>query len=422
MTVKLCCPCYAFYLCPCIYHDSMYHTDKRDISEFCVVGINYKKTDAHLRGKFAISNEQYARILDRAREQGLSTLFILSTCNRTEMYGFAENKQQLVDLLCTETEGDAATFAEIAYEKKGWDGIDHLFRVSAGLDSQILGDYEILGQIKNAAKFAKEQGFVCPFLERLLNSSLQSSKAVKTNTTLSGGTVSVSFAVAQYIKDHVANITGKKIVLFGTGKIGRNACRNMVDYLETTNITLINRTEEKATNLAAELGLKSAPIENLEAELAGADIILVATGANEPTVLREHLEGKGDKLVIDLSVPCNVAVGAQMLPNVSFVNVDELSRITDHTLKMREAEVPKATIIIRQHITEFEDWYEMRKHVPMLKHVKGKLQQLQSDSHITTEQKDDERIQKVINSLATKMRRRNTIGCHYIEAINEFIA
>ncbi|MGN6567350.1 MAG: glutamyl-tRNA reductase [Flavipsychrobacter sp.] len=398
----------------------MYHKDK-DISDFRVVGINYKKTDAGLRGQFAINNDQYAQILATAPAKGMKAFFILSTCNRTEIYGLAEDATQLMELICSQAEGDIDTFSKIAYIKNGWDAVEHLFQVSSGLDSQILGDYEILGQIKNSVKFAKENGFICPFMERLINCVLQSSKAIKTNTELSGGTVSVSFAAVQYIKEHISSITDKKILLLGIGKIGRNTCKNLVDYLETTNITLVNRTEEKAATLAKELKLQSAPITEINEQIATSDIILVATNSPEPTILKSQLEGKGEKLIIDLSVPCNVEEAARQMEGITFINVDELSKIKNQTLQARKAEVPKALAIIQEHIAEFREWYDMRKHVPMLKEVKYKLQEI-STKHIQLPASSEEKIQKVINTLAIKVRSNNTIGCNYIEAINEYIA
>jgi len=396
-----------------------------DISGFYVVGINYKKTDADVRGQFAISNEQYERLLTLAPARHLTEFFILSTCNRTEIFGFADNVCQLVDLLCAEVIGDREAFMEMAYVKRGAEAIEHLFLVAAGIDSQILGDYEIVGQIKQAVKFAREAGFVGPFLERLVNCVLQSSKAVKNQTELSGGTVSVSFAAIQYIRECFADLSDKKILLIGIGKIGRNTCKNMVDYLGTRNITLMNRTEEKAAALAAETGVGHASLDRL-AELAGsADIILVATNAEHPTLLRTHLEGKGEKLVIDLSIPCNVEKSASDVPGVMLVNVDELSKIKDKTLQKREAEVPKAMAIIAEHIVELMDWCAMRRHVPVLKAVKSKLKELHSHSLFNgitgVPPASDEQIQRVINGMATRMRQHNQGGCHYIQAINEYI-
>lgn len=401
-----------------------------DISGFYVIGINYKKTDAAIRGKFAIGNEQYERILAVAQSRNSSELFILSTCNRTEIYGFADNAGQLADLLCTETLGDRESFLKMAYVKKGKEAIEHLFHVGAGIDSQILGDYEIVGQLKQAVKFARERQFIGASTERLVNCVLQSSKSIKNQTALSGGTVSVSFAAIQYIRDNIPGVSGKKILILGTGKIGRNTCRNMVDYLSASNITLINRTESRAAGLAAEMGLQFASLEDLAAQAASADIILVATNAELPTLLSSHIKGHGQKLLIDLSIPCNVEKSVSALPGITLINVDELSRIKDETLQKREAEVPKARVIIGEHIAELMEWYEMRRHVPVLKAVKSKLKELHTSplfrqlsgepSPCTTDM--DEQIQRVINGMATKMRQQNQGGCNYIQAINEYIA
>jgi glutamyl-tRNA reductase len=403
----------------------------KELSKFFIAGVNYRKTDAAVRGRFALNNEQYINVLKSASAFGISEFFIVSTCNRTEIYGFAEHPNDLIELLCTETAGDSLTFSQSAYIYKGLDAVQHLFSVGAGLDSQILGDYEIVGQIKQAVKISKEHGFIGAFTERLVNSMLQSSKAIKNQTQLSGGTISVSFAAVQYIRENIADTADKNILLIGTGKIGRNTCKNLVDYLDTRNITLANRTNEKAKELAKELGLRFAPIENLSAEIKKADIILVATNATTPTVLANDLQGNQKKLVIDLSVPANVESAAADLSNVSLINVDELSKLKDETLQKRLAEVPKAKEIIEIHINEFVEWYAMRKHVPVLKAVKVKLGEIHKcpfykgllqHKEETTIENTDEHIQKVVNGVATKMRREQNPGCHFIWAINEYIA
>lgn len=409
-------------------------------TNFFTAGINYKKTDAAVRGQFAVNNEQYATLLQRAASYGVKEMFVVSTCNRTEIYGYAQDVHQLVRLLCSVTEGSEATFLKLSYIKKGKDAAKHLLNVGAGLDSQILGDYEIVGQIKQAARIAKEYGMLGAFNERLVNCMLQCSKAIKNQTALSGGTVSVSFAAVQYIKTKVADIASKKILLIGVGKIGRNTCKNLVDYLETTNITLINRTEEKAADLADELGVKYAQIQEMPQLIAESDIILVATNSPQPVIWRTCLEGAGEKLIIDLSIPYNVEAAAMHLPYVKLVNVDELSKLKDETLQKRKAEVPKAKAIIAAHLDEFMEWHEMRRHVPVLKAVKVKLKEIYThplyiqftrtqDNYTGSLHKNgtghadtEKRIQRVINGMASKMRSQNKQGCHYIEAINEFIA
>ena len=398
----------------------------KDISNFWIAGINYKRTDAAIRGQFAVQGEQYATILEMASAHGLNELFVLSTCNRTEIYGFVENASQLIELLCSNTAGTKQLFEELGYVKNGHEAIQHLFYVSAGLDSQILGDYEIVGQIKSAVKFAREHGCINVLLERLVNTVLQSSKAIKNQTELSGGTVSVSFAAVQYIREHVKAIADKKILLLGTGKIGKTTCKNLVHYLKTTNITLINRTEEKAVELARDLGLSHAPINELSNYISQSDIILVATDSTEPTILSSHLEEQSNKLIVDLSIPYNVEAAAQHLPHVTLINVDELSKLKDETFARREAEVPKAKAIIEEHIAEFIEWYEMRKHVPVLKAVKTKLKEIHNSPLFiplyNNSTHTEEKIQRVINGMAFKMKGQNQRGCHYIQAINEFIA
>jgi glutamyl-tRNA reductase len=404
-----------------------------DISNFFVAGINYKKTDATLRGRFAISNEQYAKLLTLAPLYNVHELFVISTCNRTEIYGFTENVADLCKLLCTQTQGSVEIFNDIAYIKNDKEAIRHLFDVAAGLDSQILGDYEIVGQLKQAVKFSRQHNFIGVYLDRLVNAVLQSSKLIKTNTGLSGGTVSVSFAAIQFIKEKFTSIAGKKILLIGTGKIGRNTCKNLVDYLQTKNITLINRTESKAEELANELGLQFAPLEDLARQVEEADIILVATNADEPVILQSHLLNKGNKIIIDLSIPCNVEKKAQDLNHITLVNVDDLSKIKDATLHKREAEIPKAEDIIKEQIFEFLEWHEMRKNVPLLKAVKNKLYAMHNcelyisyfakqNTPPVTPTITDLKIQKVINGMAVNMRNQNQRGCNYITAINEFIA
>jgi glutamyl-tRNA reductase len=169
-----------------------------ELSNFFVAGIKYKKTDTEIRGSFAIELEQYVRLLNISLQQEVrDLLFYLH--NRTEIYGITESAEQLMNLLCTETKGTVDTFRALSYQRNGVDAVRHLFDVGAGLDSQILGDYEIVGQLRKAMKFAKERGFIHSFLDRTLNQVLQSSKEIKNNTSLSDGTVSVAFAAVQYI-------------------------------------------------------------------------------------------------------------------------------------------------------------------------------------------------------------------------------
>ncbi len=393
---------------------------------FYVAGINYKKADEITRGLFALNTENYTRLLNAAYSFDIHEVFVLSTCNRTEIYGFANSVDELINLLCAHTNGNAERFLQSAYLKNNDDAVEHFFNVGAGLDSQILGDYEIVGQIKAAVKLAKQHQRIGAYTERLVNSVLQASKAIKNNTQLSGGTVSVAFAAIQFIRASVQNISDKKIVLVGIGKIGRNACKNLVDYLNTKNITLINRSYDKALALANELDLKAADINNLQAEVDDADIIMLATNAVAPVLLQSHFINKKEKLIIDLSVPCNVEDAVRSLSFIKLITVDELSHFKDKTLSKRQAEVPKAKVIIADMMNEFYAWRQTRNYVPMLTSLKGRLREIHSSVATQIDTVDatetvDTRIQKVLNETAGKIKTVNSKGCVYISAINDFI-
>ncbi len=384
-----------------------------EINHFFVAGINYRKTDTATRGRFSINHTQYTELLETAGKQGIREVFVLSTCNRTEIYGLAEHADTLIELLCKQTAGDTQVFRSLSYIKQGHEAVNHIFSVAAGLDSQILGDYEIVGQLKTAVNHSREQGFTGAFTERLFSTVLQSSKNIKNQTCLSSGTISVSFAAIRFLRENVTDIPNRKILLIGTGKIGQHTCRNIVDYLGTTDITLINRTAGKANVLAAELGLRVADVHDLQHEIGQADIIIVAANASTPLITKESLVNCGPKVLIDLSIPNNIEPTAGTLDHITLVNVDDLSKLNDETLLKRKAEVPKANAIIQDHTGDFFDWLSMRKHVKVLRAVKQKLSDINPGSTIA--------IQKVVNTVAVKMQQQHQPGCHYIEAINDFM-
>ncbi|HMJ46789.1 MAG TPA: glutamyl-tRNA reductase [Ferruginibacter sp.] len=399
-----------------------------DISNFFITGISYRKSDAFTRGRFAVNAERYKDIIHAATQYKIHSFFVLSTCNRTEIYGFTDDVHLLKALLCSVTEGSAGEFNELCYTKTGEEAMEHLFNVASGLDSQVLGDYEIVGQLKNAVKFSKTAGFIDVYMERMVNEVLQASRNIRTNTSFSGGSVSISFAAVQFAKNYYRSSI-PSILLVGTGKMGRNTCKNIVDHFPGSPVVLINRTPSKAESLALEYSLRHEVLENLYSAIAGADIILVATDSGKPFIFPGHFEKTHSRLIIDLSVPCNVDPSVGDLPGILLVNVDELSRVKDETLLNRAAEIPKVKAIISAHIKSYLEWYEMRKHVPVLRKVKNHLLKIQSgmlpeDIGYTEilHNGSDERIQKVISGMAIKMRTQNSCGCHYIEAVNDFIA
>jgi len=354
-----------------------YHISRHN--SFYTIGLNYKKADAELRGRFSMEDKQMTSLLEDAKEQGIDGLLATSTCNRTELHGFAQHPFQLIKLLCQHTHGTVEEFQEVAYVYKNNDAIGHLFKVGTGLDSQILGDFEIISQLKQSFNRSKEVGIANPFIERLCNSVIQASKRIKNETEISSGATSVAFASVQYILKNVPEISQKNILLFGTGKIGRNTCENLIKHTKNPHITLINRTRDKAERIAGKFNLTVKDFGDLQTEIRKADVLVVATGAHSPTISKELIYTKKPLLILDLSIPKNVADNVIDLDNVTTIHLDHLSQMTDETLERRKQFIPHAEGIIEDVKDEFIQWLETRKFAPVIKALKKKLKTMKEE-------------------------------------------
>ncbi|WP_340064391.1 glutamyl-tRNA reductase [Ascidiimonas aurantiaca] len=343
---------------------------------FFAVGLSYQKADATIRGNFSLDDERKRNLLIQAKDEGIDALIIISTCNRTEMYGFAQHPFQLTRLLCEHTHGTVEELDEVLYVHENNEAVSHLFKVGCGLDSQILGDFEIISQLKQSFILSRDLGIANHFLERLCNSVIQASKRIKNETEISSGATSVAFASVQYILSRVPYVSEKNILLFGTGKIGRNTCENLVKHTRNNQITLINRTLDKAEKIAGKFNLVVKKYENLTLEIEKADVLIVATGAQQPTISRKHINPDKKLLILDLSIPKNVDDDVTKLSNVTLVHLDQLSKITDNTLERRKQFIPKAQAIIDEVKSDFNEWLETRKFAPTIQALKKKLDSL----------------------------------------------
>ncbi|MDP5078180.1 MAG: glutamyl-tRNA reductase [Nonlabens sp.] len=346
---------------------------KHKASTFYAIGVSYRKADASMRGFFSLSEEAIGNLLIEARENGITGLTVISTCNRTELYGFAQHPFQLIKLLCKHSNGSIEEFERIAYVFKNEEAQEHLFNVGTGLDSQILGDFEIIGQLKVAFKRSKKLGLINAYMERLINAVIQASKRIKNETELSSGATSVSFASVQYLKEYVPNASGTKILLFGTGKIGRNTCENLVKHTDNKQITLINRTKDRAEVIAGRFDLIVKDYAQLEEEIAQSDVLIVATGAQLPTISKGLISTTKPLVILDLSIPKNVHENVTDLPNVTLLHIDELSKMTNQTLENRELYIPTAQAIIKEVHEEFVTWKNARRFAPTMQALKTKL-------------------------------------------------
>ena len=277
--------------------------------------------------------------------------------------------------------------------------------------------------MKRAFQFSRERGYSCAFLDRLFNTVLQSSRAIRSETHLSSGTVSVAFAAVQFLSTVVSDLAQARILVIGSGEIGRNACRNLVSLVGTKHITLTNRTADKADALGTELGLKTVPFEHLQDHIRENEVIIVATAATKPLVGIADLSNEDNKVLIDLSVPNNIDAAVRTYPGITLANVDDLSKINDETLRKRQQEVPKAQNLILSYIQDFVAWCVMQQHVPVLKAVKEKLCELNVFLAEEQEDKGQEAVQKAINTMAKKMQtKEQRPGCNYIETIHHYLA
>lgn len=345
----------------------------RNNTYYCVVGLSYKNADLSVRGRFSLNKSKTDLLLSRAKADGVEELMVISTCNRTELMGRVENTEILINYLCTFSGGDPKLFSDKGYVLTNKAALHHVFRVGCGLESQIVGDFEIIGQLKKSFQNSKKHQMVNGFSERLVNAVIQSSKRIKTETKLSSGATSVSFASVHYILNKVKEVSNKNILLFGTGKIGRNTCENLIKHTQNDHIVLVNRSEESAQKVAGKFNLVVKNIKELKSEIAHADIMIVATGALDVTVDNTLVPKNKPLLILDLSVPSNVDPKLKDLDNITLVNLDELSQLTNNTLEQRKQFIPQANDILRQVEADFLQWVDHRKFAPMLKALKKKL-------------------------------------------------
>ncbi|MBA5628543.1 glutamyl-tRNA reductase [Moheibacter lacus] len=345
---------------------------------FFAIGVSYEKADAETRGKFTFFPESVPDFVREAKEIGIDNFFIVSTCNRSEFYGFSENPETMMELYCKHSKGTMEEMKEVVSIKKNDEAIHHLFQVAAGLKSQILGDFEIISQIKIWFKRFKKQGSSGAFLERLINTAIQISKKIKTETTLSNGAASVSFAAVHYIMATEPAVSEKNILLYGIGKIGRNTCTNLIKHTQNDHITLINRSREKAELMTEKYDVLVKDHTELIDQLKSTDILIVATGAESPTITEEMIPYDKEMTIIDLSVPENVMHTLGSRENIQLINVDGLSKMVDDTIGSRKDAIPAAQEIIETCKTEFDEWLKTREYVPVIQSFKERLEFLQA--------------------------------------------
>lgn len=387
-------------------------TNIHKTANFAVLSVSFEKADAETRGKFAFFDENVKNFVNEIHDQNMGDAFVVSTCNRTEIYTTTQNYLLIAELYCKTIGVSLTEFMQYVNILKHEEALNHLFRVAAGLESQIIGDFEIIGQIKNAYhRFKKEKKYSNPFLERAINSAIQISKRIKNETGISNGAASVSYAAVHYILKNQAQISDKNILLLGVGEIGQNTVENLVKHVYKPRVKVANRTSEKAEKIAEKYNIPQIPFDNLHEELAETDILIVATGAQHPIINKTHFPNGKETLVIDLSIPNNVEKNVTENTNVSLVDVDQLSLHISETMLQRQKEIPKAEGIIKEMTKDFVEWEKKRKLAPNIHHFKAALKKMEHyEMHnihkkhkyvdVNDMQLSDKLIQKITNRFA----------------------
>jgi glutamyl-tRNA reductase len=335
--------------------------------EVALIGCNHRTAPVELRERMAFTAEQALAAADELRNRGiLEEVVVLSTCNRSELYGVpARAGSDAVDAM----EAFFTSFHGIAraelngrlYRSTGSDAVRHLFRVAAGLDSMMLGEAEILGQLRNAYSKALDHGTTGPVLNKVFQSALEVGKRVRAETEVGARPMSVALAGVRLAEQVFGNLKGHAALIVGAGAVAEQ----VVEHLRNRGIGTLrvaNRSLDRAEELARRFGAEALAWESLERTLSQPDIIVTSVGGSGPVLTRESLEAAIARrsgrpiFLVDLGVPRNVAAGAAGLYNLYLYNVDDLGEIVEQNKKARESEIPRAEAIVAEQISKFDAW------------------------------------------------------------------
>lgn len=324
--------------------------------DFTAIGITHWDAPVEIREKFSLNKDCMSLLLEGAEREGIRSLFIVSTCNRTEIFALGASTKELIRLLTTYSHGTLDEFHSYGVELEGERAVRHLFSVATGLDSQILGDLQIVKQVKEGYEFSANRNMVSGEMHRLVQHVFRAHKRSRSETSLGHGAATVAYAAVKFAMQTFENLVSKNILLVGTGKIGKVTCKNLVN-LGASKLTLINRSRDRAEFVAGKFNLEVADMNQLPEQIADADLVIVATGATEPVIRPEHMipsiEAPKFKVMLDLSVPRNIDPNVASLDFVDVANMDMLSDVTDEAYKKREKEVPLVKHIIEDEISAY---------------------------------------------------------------------
>lgn len=384
--------------------------EQPQINDFCVVGVNHWEATIEVRERFSLKHSQKRELIDGALREGLRSLFVVSTCNRTEIFAQDASPQELIRLLVAYSNGSLDEFHTYGFEKEGYQAIDHLFQVAVGLDSQILGDVQIIKQVKKGYELAGAKDAVSGELHRLMQHVFRAHKRSRNETSLGEGAATTAYAAVKFAIKTFDNLRDKNILLVGTGKIGKVTCRNLIN-LGAEKLTLINRTRDRAELVANKFDLAVAGIDALPQKIAEADLVIVATSAKKPVVTLDDMKpsilNPKFKVLVDLSVPRNIAPEIGDLNFVDLANMDFLTDVTDEAYRKREQNVPLVKKIIEDELTDYKNWLSKQKIVPTIKALTNKFDSIREEEFEFFKNKitdsDKEKVENLTRRIVNKI-------------------
>ncbi len=340
-----------------------------------VIGLNHKSASLDVRERFSFTSDTSALLIRRIKKiPNINEVVVVSTCNRTEIYiNSMSGPSDLQEWLNLENE--FKVFSEHMYVYQEEDAIEHLFKVVSGLDSMVIGESEVLGQVKNSYKVALENKTIDGKLKRLFEYSFSVARNVRSNTDIGGNAISFMYTSILLIKKVFSDIYKKKCLLIGAGEMTQLALK----YLKSNNvndITICNRNEEKGKKLAADNNCAYSHLNTLTSIIHEHDIIITSTSSSLPLIGKGNIENALQKrinesiVIIDLGVPRDVEHQIKKLDNVYLYTIDDLGEIIENNYKIRENSIKEAEDIIKFKIVEYKNWLSENSSAEIIKNYR----------------------------------------------------
>jgi len=354
--------------------------------EIVLIGLSHKTAPVEIREKLCIPQGNVGEYLGRlAAQPGFREGLILSTCNRLEVLTVEEwgedGSARVKDLLAEIAGMDRNELLPYLYTRKGEDAVRHLLRIASSLDSMVLGEPQILGQVKEAYRQAVENKVSGLILNKLLHRSFFVAKRVRTETKIASQAVSVSFAAVELAKKILGNLDDKKAMLVGAGEMSELAARHLISQ-GVQEILVTNRTFSRAMELAGEFHGKAVPFEDFPQQLKKVDIVLSSTGSTHYIIRKEQLteviraRKNQPMFFIDIAVPRDVDPKINEIDNVYVYDIDDLQGIVESNKGERKKEVEKAEAIVDQGVQAFNRWLSSLDVVPTILALRNRLEEM----------------------------------------------